>query len=202
MNGDGRMVEVEHRSSVVSDVIPRQRIVEIIAVPYDQETDVYWHDDMWHESFDRKSFDGIEAHVGRVQVNREHVKGDTVGKVIAADPTHKDGLFARVKIYSTARGDETLTLAEEGGAFPSIGFRVNSFSDQRIDKRSMTRRIMRAFWDHQAFVEDPAYVGAEVLAVRAGQSGLVVAEGPLPETPNLDEWMNDPLFKWASDRFQ
>jgi phage head maturation protease len=202
MNGDSRMVEVEHRASTVSDVIPRQRIVEIIAVPYDQETDVYWHEDMWHESFDRKSFDGIEAHVGRVQVNREHVKGDTVGKVIAADPTHKDGLFARVKIYSTVRGDETLTLAEEGGAFPSIGFRVNSLADQKIDRRSRTRRIMRAFWDHQAFVEDPAYVGAEVLAVRAGQSGLVVAEQPLPETPNLDELMNDPLFQWASERFQ
>ena len=130
------------------------------------------------------------------------MKGDTVGKVVAADPAHKDGLFARVKIYSTPRGDETLTLAEEGGAFPSIGFRVNSFADQRIDKRSKSRRILRAFWDHQAFVEDPAYEGAGVLAVRAGQSGLTVADKPLPETPNLDEWLNDPTFVWASKRFQ
>jgi len=195
-------VEVEHRNSTVADVITRQRIVEVIAVPYDEETDVVWRDDIWHESFDRKAFDGVEAHVGRIQVNREHVKGDTVGKVIFADPLHPDGLFARVKIYGTPRGDETLTLAEEGGAFPSIGFRLNRFSDQELDKRSRTRRIMRAFWDHQAFVEDPAYEGAGVLAVRAGQSGLVVADRPLLETPNLDEWLNDPTFKWASERFQ
>jgi hypothetical protein len=195
-------IEVEHRHSTVADVNTRKRIVEIIAVPYDQETDVEWRGDIWHESFNRKAFDGIEAHAGRVQVNREHVKGDTVGKVIAADPSHPDGLFARVKIYSTPRGDETLTLADEGGAFPSIGFRVNSFADQRIDKRSKTRHILRAFWDHQAFVEDPAYVGAGVLAVRAGQSGLVAVDTPLPQTPNLDEWLNDPTFTWASKRFQ
>lgn len=199
MTEPNHAVEVEHRSSTVADVNTRQRIIEIIAVPYEQETDVVWRGDLWHESFDRKAFDGIEGHAGRVQVNREHLKGDTVGKVIAADPTHKDGLFARVKIYSTPRGDETLTLAEEGGAFPSIGFRVNSFADQRIDKRSMTRRILRAFWDHQAFVEDPAYEGAGVLAVRAGQTGLVTAETPLPKTPELDQWLNDPTFKWASE---
>ena len=134
-----------------------------------------------------------------MQVNREHVKGDTVGKLVVRRPVAlSDGLFGRVKIYSTPRGDETLTLAEEGGAFPSIGFRVNSFADQRIDRRSKTRRILRGFVDHVAFVEDPAYVGAEVLAVRAGQSGLAVAEQPLPETPNLDEWLNDPTLVWAA----
>jgi hypothetical protein len=194
--------EVEHRSSTISDVNVRQRIIEIIAVPYDQEADISWHGEIWHESFDRHAFDGVEPSAGRVQVNREHVKGDTVGKIIGADPSHKDGLFARVKIYSTPRGEETLTLADEGGAFPSIGFRLHRFSDQVLNKRMMTRRINRAYWDHQAFVEDPAYVGAGVLAVRAGQSGLLVADAPLPETPNLDEWLNDPTLAWASKRFQ
>lgn len=194
--------EVEHRSSTLQDVNKKQRLIDLIAVPYDQEADVFWRGEVWHESHDRHAYDGLETHAGRVQVNREHVKGNTVGRLVAADPSHGDGLFARVKIYSTPLGDETLTLADEGGAFPSVGFRVNSFADQRIDKRSMTRRIMRSFLDHLAFVEDPAYVGAEVLAVRAGQSGLVVAERPLPETPNLDEWLNDPTFEWASKRFQ
>ena len=193
-------VEIEHRSSTLTDVNTRQRIIEVIAVPYDEETDVIWRGDVWHESFDRKAFDGIESHVGRVQVNREHVKGDTVGKVIAADPSHKDGLFARVKIYNTPRGDETLTLAEEGGTFPSVGWRLNRPSDHRIERRSMTRRVLRAFWDHQAFVEDPAYGGAGVLAVRAGQSGLAVASGPLPDTPLLDELRNDPTVAWAAQR--
>jgi len=203
-NNRSYTVEVEHRSSAVTDINTKQRIVEIIAVPYDQEGDAFYRGNLWRESFDRHAFDGIEDHAGRVQVNREHVKGDTVGRVIAADPSHKDGLFARLKIYSTPRGDETLTLAEEGGTFPSIGFRLNSFGDQRLEKRNMTRRIVRAFWDHQAFVEDPTYNkdGSGVLAVRAEQSGLLVADQPLPETPNLDEWLNDPTLAWASKRVQ
>lgn len=197
-----RSAEVEHRASTLQDVDKKQRLIDLIIVPYDQEADVVWRGDIWHESHDRNAYRGIEEHAGRVQVNREHVKGDTVGKLVAADPSHPSGLFGRVKIYSTARGDETLTLADEGGAFPSIGFRLNRFADQRIDRRSKTRRILRAFVDHVAFVEDPAYVGAEVLAVRAGQSGLAVAETPLPETPNLDEWLNDPTLAWAAKRFQ
>jgi hypothetical protein len=71
----------------------------------------------------------------------------------------------------------------------------------RLDKRTKTRKILRAFLDHLAFVEDPAFVGAEVLAVRAGQHGLtVVAQAPLPETPSLDDFLNDALFAWASSR--
>jgi len=195
-------VEVEHRSSTLQDVNVKQRLIDLIIVPYDQEGDVFYRGDMWRESHDPGAYRGLENHAGRVQANREHVKGDTVGRLVSADPEYRSGLFGRVKIYSTPRGDETLTLAEEGGVFPSIGFRVKSMADQRLDRRNMTRRILKAFVDHIGFVEDPAYVGAEVLAVRAGQSGLLVAEQPLPETPNLDEWLNDPTFKWASERFQ
>jgi phage head maturation protease len=195
--------EVEHRASTLQDVNTKQRLIDLIVVPYNQEADIFWRGDLWHESHDPGAYLGLEDHAGRVQVNREHVKGDTVGRLVSAEPRHSAGLLGRVKIYNTPRGDETLTLAEEGGAFPSIGFRVNSLSDQRLDRRSKTRRILRAFVDHVAFVEDPAYVGAEVLAVRAGQSGLVVADQtPLPETPHLDEWLNDPTFEWASKRFQ
>jgi phage head maturation protease len=197
-----RAVEVEHRAATLQDVDKRQRLIDLIIVPYDQEADVFWRGEIWHETHDRSAYLGFEDHAGRVQVNREHTKGDTVGRLVAADPSYAAGLRGTVKIYSTHRGDETLTLAEEGGAFPSIGFRVNGFADQRIDKRSKTRRIMRAFVDHVAFVEDPAYVGAEVLAVRAGQSGLAVAEQPLPRTPALDEWLNDPTIAWASQRCQ
>jgi phage head maturation protease len=197
-----RSAVVEHRNSTLTDVDKRQRLIDVIAVPWDQEADVYWRGDFWHESHDRHAYDGIEAHAGRVQANREHVKGNTVGRIVHADPNHPTGLFLRVKAYSTPLGDETLTLAEEGGVFPSIGFRVNRPSDQRLDVRAKTRRIMKGFLDHLGFVEDPAYVGAEVLAVRAGQSGLAVVETPLPSTPALDEWRSDPLLQQIADRFR
>jgi hypothetical protein len=196
--------EIQHRNSTLHDVDKKQRIVDIIAVPWDEESDkVFWRGEMWSERFDRHAFDGIENHAGRIMVNREHVKGDTVGRVIHADPTHKDGLFARVKMYSTPRGEETLTLADEGGAFPSVGYYVKSFAHMELNKRSKTRRILKAFWDHLAFVEDPAFDGVGVLAVRAGQSGLTVVEQrPLLETPALDEAMSDDVLAWAASRLK
>lgn len=197
--GTGNRSQVEHRSATLQDVDKRQRLVDVIAVPYNQETEVEWHGGIWRESHDPKAYNGIEDHAGRIQVNREHVKGRTVGKIVQADPGHKEGLFARAFIYPTDLGDETLTLAEHGGAFPSVGFRVNKPSDMRVDTRSKTRRILKAFLDHLAFVEDPAYPGAEVLAVRAGQSPAA-GERPLPKTPKLDEFVNDPVFAWATGR--
>ena len=194
--------EIEHRNSTLQDVDVKKRLVDLIAVPWDEETEkAEWRGELWRESFDRHAFDGIQDHAGRIQVNREHRKGDTVGRVVALDPSRPGGLFARVKMYSTPRGEETLTLADEGGAFPSIGFRIKSLGDVQLNRRTKTRRVMRAFLDHLAFVEDPAYVGAEVLAVRAGPSGLAVVEqSPLPETPELDEAMNDAVLIWAASR--
>jgi hypothetical protein len=195
------LTEVEHRNSQLQDVNKKKRLIDILAVPWDEEADVEWRGEIWHETHDRHAYDGIQDHVGRIQVNREHRKGDTVGRIVHADPSHPDGLLARVKAYSTDRGEETLILADEGGAFPSIGFRVKSFADMVLDKRTMSRRIMKSFWDHQAFVEDPAFVGAKVLAVRAGQSGLATVNlGPLPETPALDDYLQDPLLQWAAAR--
>lgn len=196
--------EISNRNATVQDINKKQRLVDLIAVPWEQETDkVMWRGEMWRETFDRRAFDGIQNHAGRIMVNREHAKGDTVGRVVQADPTHRDGLFARVKMFPTPRGEETLTLAEEGGAFPSVSYRMKSYADMRLDRRSKSRRILKAFWDHLAFVEDPAYDGAEVLAVRAASSGLAVAERvPLAETPALDEWLNDDLLTWASSRLR
>ena len=196
------MPEIEHRNSTLQDVNVKKRLVDLIAVPWNEETEkALWRGEIWHESFDRHAFDGIQDHAGRVAVNREHVKGDTVGRAVQFDPSHPDGLFSRLKIAATPRGDESLALAEEGMIFPSVGYRVKNFSDMRIDKRTKTRRILRAFLDHLAFVEDPAYAGAEVLAVRAGPSGLTVMEhSPLPETPALDEAMNDDVLAWAASR--
>jgi hypothetical protein len=69
-----------------------------------------------------------------------------------------------------------------------------------VNKRIKLREVLRAFLDHLALVESPAYAGAQVLAVREAPSGLAVAEIPLPETPVLDEVLNDPLLAWAADR--
>lgn len=186
--------------ATLSDVDVKQRIIELIAVPWDEEATVPWRGEMWREVFRRGAFDGIEDHAGRIRVNREHVRGDTVGKAVNLDPSAPVGLLARVKIAQTLRGDETLQLAAEDMLSASIGYFVKEPRDVTINKRTKMREVVRAFLDHLGLVESPAYVGAQVLAVREAPSGLAVAETPLPSTPVLDDAMNDPLFAWAAER--
>ncbi len=186
--------------SVIADVNQRQRLIDLIVVPWNQEADVPWRGEMWRETFQRGAFDGIEDHAGRVRVNREHRKGDTVGRSVSLDPAAADGLVGRLKIAATPRGDDTLELAADDMLSASGGFYTKSTADYELNRRQMTRRVIRAFLDHIALVESPAYVGARVLAVREDQSGLAVAETPLPPSPLLDDFQNDEVLLWAAER--
>ena len=194
------MSEIILRSSTLDSVDVKQRLIDLVAVPWDEETDVVWRSEVWHEVFRRGAFTGIEDHAGRIRVNREHTRGDTIGKVVALDSGDERGLLARVKVAQTPRGDETLALADEDMISGSVGYFVKEPSDFRLNKRTKVREVLRAFLDHLSLVESPAYVGAQVLAVREDQSGLAVVETPLPHTPAIDEFMNDPLFAWANSR--
>jgi phage head maturation protease len=102
-----------------------------------------------------------------------------------------------LKIANTEHGDETLALAEEDMISASVGFRVKKPSDVQVNNRTRVRRVVRAFLDHLAMVESPAYAGAQVLAVREGSSGLKEGEKKRPPTPALDEAMNDPILLWG-----
>lgn len=195
------MSEIEIRASTLTDIDTKLRLIDVIAVPWEQETEVFWNGEVWREVFTRGAFSGVEDHAGRIRVNREHVRGDTVGKVVHLEDIDL-GLLARVKVAETPRGDETLALAEEDMVSASVGFRIKDpVRDVQVNKRTRTRRILRAFLDHLAMVEAPAYAGAQVLAVRADQPGLpAVEQKPLPETPVLDEFRNSEALAWALDR--
>ncbi len=185
MSDDPRPI-VELRSSVVAEVKFPERIITVLAVPYEQETDkVVYRGRQVVESFARGSFAGVESRNGKVMVNREHTKGRTVGKVAAFYPDSVEGLVEDIKVAATLAGDETLELASGGMIFPSIGFAVAKGSDQ--DLTANRRYIRRAFVDHMAFVEDPAYTGADVVAVRHAGA----ADEPVEDiaTPRLDEWL-------------
>ena len=173
----------------------KQRILEVIAVPYGQEAPVEYRGEMWLESFDRGAFDGIETRTNPVMVNREHRKGDTVGKVLTWWPERTEGLVAEVRVARTPRGDETLALAEDGMIRASIGFGVR-LRHQVLERSSMKRRIRKAFVDHLGLVEDPAYTGAEVLGVRGSDFDTLAADlPPIVARPELDE-----LAAWLASR--
>ncbi len=186
--------------SVIADVNKRQRLIDLIVVPWNQEAEVPWRGEMWRETFERGAFDGIEDHAGRVRVNREHNKGDTVGRAVSLDPQAAEGLIGRLKTANTPRGYDTLELAADDMLSASGGFYTKTTTDYQLNRRQMTRRVVRAFLDHIALVESPAYVGARVLAVREDQSGLTIAETPFPPTPMLDDFQNDEIFTWARQR--
>jgi HK97 family phage prohead protease len=192
---------IEFRSSTITEVNTRQRLVDLIAVPWNQEAQVVWQGDVWKEVFTRGAFPGIETAKG-VRVNREHHVGDTVGKVIAFEDA-AEGLLSQVKIANTSRGEETLALADEDMISASVGFTVKKPSDVQINSRTRERRVMRAFLHHLAMVESPAYEGAHVLAVRGEPSGLQVVEQEAPpSTPALDVFRDDEVFAWARRRLE
>ena len=185
---------IEFRESVLAGVNFAQRIIEVIAVPYEEEAPVEYRGEMWREMFLRGSFEGIEKRPNRVRANRDHDRARTVGKVTAFHPSRTEGLVAAVRIAQTPLGDETLALADEDCLSASVGYAVRG-SDQELNRRSRSRVIRRAFLDHLAFVPDPAYQGAQVLSVRNTANTSLAADLPMLVTPALDE-----LLEWRRDR--
>jgi HK97 family phage prohead protease len=184
---------VEFRDSNVAGVNFAQRIIEVIAMPYEQSAMVEYRGQLWRESFQRGSFAGIEKRPNRVRSNRDHDDKRLVGRAHKFWPSREEGLVAEVRISQTALGDETLALANDDVLGVSVGFAALG-RDQEFDKRNMTRRIRKAYLDHIAFTPVPAYEGAGVLAVRSGLQVPAVLEVPV-ETPELDD-----LRTWLQGR--
>lgn len=196
-------IEIFERSSpaVLEDVNFRDRIIDVIAVPWDEEAEIVWRGEPWKEVFDRGALNEAAQQRARIPVNRQHNRADTVGRIVRLDPTgHQRGALASVKIARTERGDETLQLASEGMLGASVGYFLRKMSDVLVLRRSMTRRVQRAFLDHLSMVEDPAYKGAETVAVHDLWTPHPAAgEQPL-RTPGLDEYLADDVLSWARQR--
>lgn len=186
---------IEIRSAGLADVNVKQRLIDVIAAPYETLAAVLWRGKIWQEQFLRSAWDGIERRSGAVRVNREHVRGDTVGKIVHFDPNHPEGLLARVKVASTTRGDDTLELADDDMLSASVGYGAKP-SDVLLDHRNGIRSVKRAILHHLAMVEDPTWEGAKVLEVR--DRGLqLMPELDSAATPNLDGLMTDPVVRKA-----
>lgn len=204
---DGVVVEIPRVAEILTrsdgtfvGVDVDARTIDVIAVPWETEARVFWRGDWWNEVFERGAFKGVEARAGKIRVNREHVKGHTVGKIVEFDQSDERGLLARIEIADIPLGHETLKLAEKDMISASIGYRTGKLSDVVLDKTIMSRRVRAAYLDHLGMVEDPAYKEAQVLSVREDEAARLAADGPLPETPVLDEMMKDPIISWVMER--
>ena len=195
-----RKAPVEIRTAAIGNIDAEERIVTMIAIPYGQETSVPFRGEIWNEVVERGAFSGIENSTHTYRVNRDHDKRRLVGKIVKYYPEREEGLVVDAYISKTELGDETLQLAKDGILGASVGMAIRP-SDQLLDRRdgSRTRRIKRAFLDHLALVPDPAYQGAEVLAVRHDTVVDEEALSPIA-TPRLDEFSEDPILSWMFER--
>jgi len=179
-----KLGRVAFRSAETVDVSFPDRTVEVIAVPYDEEAIVPVDGRIVAESFAPGAFAGIERRANRVRVNREHERLYTCGQVRSFHPTRSEGLVAKMFMFRTPLGEETLQLAAEGALDASVAFApFVGHEGWSPDKRS--RRITKAWLAHIAMTSEPAYEGAQVLSVRNGQ---IVGEIEAVGTPNLDAW--------------
>lgn len=163
------------------DVSFPERIIELVVMPYEEET-VVEHPQRPGvavvEICTRGAYDGIERRANRVKVNRDHSEQRIVGRALTLHPSRAEGLVGRLRIAKTALGDETLELAADDCLDASAGFRPMP-GGLRWETRSRCR-LLKCFLGHIAMVGEGAYPGARVLAVR----DAVRVERPL--TPNLD----------------
>jgi len=155
---------IEYRAAVTSAVDFAKRTIEVIAMPYGEETDIEHHGKMMREVFERGAFDDIDPAVSHITANRDHSYERTVGKI--TDLRDDDSrAIAIARVSKTPLGDETLQLADDGVLGGSIAFGARPSG---MEVRNGLRRVFRvALLDHIAFLPNAAYKGARVLAVRS-----------------------------------
>ena len=118
------------------------------------------------ERFARGAFDGMESRTPGIHANRDHDRTRPVGKAHKLYTHRREGLVADIKISrDAARRRNARPGRRPGAAFVDQVRRLPE--GHRIRQTVAAKRtIRRAFLDHIAFVTEPAYATANVLAVR------------------------------------
>jgi len=187
---------IEFRSASVDSVNHDQRIITVLAVPWESPGTVLYRGEVWNEIFVRGAFNGLESMPNRVKANRDHDKTKPIGKAINFWPGHDKGLLAEIKVSKTWRGDETLALADDHVLGVSVGYAAPADREHTLfDRKKMERRVIKAYLDHISFVTDPAFVDAQVVSVRERNTDIHTVTGGSP-FPNLNlvarnDFLND-----------
>ena len=195
--------EIHWRMATDVAVRPRQREIDVLAVPYMQPADVW--DSMeqraYREQISPDAFRVEKRRPNQVKVLRDHEGQRLIGSCKAIHPNRDDGLHATMRIAPTQLGDESLALAENGDIHVSIGFIPDFAHDEWDEERTAVTRHSCTLLEI-SLVPFPAYEGADVLAVRSGTASVErvadvapdVAIGVAAATPNLDQVLLDMLI--------
>lgn len=185
---------VEIRSAVVTNVRFPERIIELLAVPYNEWAWVEHRGKMIEEAFEPGAFGQIQNRASRFTVNLEHDVNRIVGRCQALHPDAPEGLLSELRIRRGPEGDQVLTDAEDQMVGGSVGFAALP-ENLHWETRSR-RKVLKAFLDHIALTFSPAYLGAMPLDVRSRPTVIVPpATIERVPTPNLDGIMAERLAK-------
>ena len=159
-----RPARVEVRLAHVSDVRYPERIIDLIAVPYDEWATVEYEGRLVQESFRPGAFGNVQNRSDKFLVNLEHDFTRVVGKVHRLYPDHPKGLRSELFIRRGEEFDQVLLDAADGMLDGSVGFGVYPENQEWEGKER--RRIVKAKLDHIALTFTPAFAGAKVVGVR------------------------------------
>lgn len=166
--------------------VPRRRVVGC-AVPYNETT--FLVRDPRGERIRRNAFaKSVAERADRIFLNIEHDDDRTVGRSTRLDDTD-DGLVGEWRIRGDELGDKTLAELDDG-LWPNMSVKFATLrSDPAPDG---VIEVVEGYLGNVALVRIPAYLGAEVLAVRKADVAEIMAGfGPRPQidlTPIPTSW--------------
>jgi HK97 family phage prohead protease len=136
------------------------------AVPYGQTAEIPGGTERFVMGAFSRQIAGGQVHA--VKLHASHSQrldgGFAIGKTVALSE-QQDGLHGAWQLYDTARGDEALHLVKTGEVSGlSIGFKALDGGTRRGRDGAYERHA--AHLDHVVLTTEPAYAGAQVMAVR------------------------------------
>lgn len=157
---------VLHRTFEAAAVEVEGRTVDVRVVPFGEIARVA--DPPEYRPYDEEWMPGVFEHqvnaANRVHANYEHGSGilNVVGHGITLRGD-SDGYHASFKIHKTSGGDTALELIRDG-ALPGVSLEARAVKSVRTAAGVMQR--VKADLRGIAFCRNPAFTGAQVLAVR------------------------------------
>lgn len=150
--GDGRTIEAR--------IVPYNKPTRVVDLPEHGGTGV-----PYEETWLPGAFENQTRAVGRIKVflNFEHESGlrGIIGHGAALED-RQDALYGTFRVHENADGDKALQLVREGLLG---GISLEAVPLRTVRKNGVVERV-RAHLDKVALCREPAYEGAEVLAVR------------------------------------
>jgi HK97 family phage prohead protease len=173
-----------HRSFEATAVEVEGRTVDVRVVPFGEVARVA--DPPEWTPYSEEWLPGVFDHqlnaANRVHANYEHGEGITnvVGHGLALR-SEQDGYHASFKIHQTDRGDTALELLRDG-ALPGVSLEARAVKSLRTAAGVVQR--VKAHLVGIAFCRNPAFSGAQVLAIREAPEETVFDEELLPVQPD------------------